>query len=500
MKPRKLLLYLGLVLVVLGAFMATSIVWTLLDGSENPGSTKVWSMCVAVTLGCGLLAHLVGRAGRPRRKWESIELLPDFSDEITRREALLIVCLSWLLCILFSALPLLLDGMVDSPVDALFEATSGITTTGSTVLTDIEASSRASLWWRSMIQWLGGMGIIVLFIAILPQAGSGGRRLFESEAPGPTKDQLRPRIRETGLTLWKIYSVMTILLLVILLLEGMGGFDAACHAMTTIATAGFSTRAESIGAFDSPLIEMTIALFMLLAGVNFGIYFALKSGRGLRVLRDRELGAYLGIFGVATVLVTAALVERSDGNVLEALRHALFQVAATVSTTGYSSDDFNLYPNYCRVLFFVLMFVGAMGGSTGGGFKISRLLIIASTAFQEVRHGLHPRAVFSTRLGSRLVDDRVVAAVTAMFAIAIAGLVLGTLSLSAMGLDMETALAASTTALFNGGPALNELGPAGNFSSVPDAGKLLLSGLMLLGRLEFYTVLVLFLPHFWRNR
>jgi len=480
--------------------MATSIVWTLLDGSENPGSTKVWSMCVAVTLGCGLLAHLVGRAGRPRRKWESIELLPDFSDEITRREALLIVCLSWLLCILFSALPLLLDGMVDSPVDALFEATSGITTTGSTVLTDIEASSRASLWWRSMIQWLGGMGIIVLFIAILPQAGSGGRRLFESEAPGPTKDQLRPRIRETGLTLWKIYSVMTILLLVILLLEGMGGFDAACHAMTTIATAGFSTRAESIGAFDSPLIEMTIALFMLLAGVNFGIYFALKSGRGLRVLRDRELGAYLGIFGVATVLVTAALVERSDGNVLEALRHALFQVAATVSTTGYSSDDFNLYPNYCRVLFFVLMFVGAMGGSTGGGFKISRLLIIASTAFQEVRHGLHPRAVFSTRLGSRLVDDRVVAAVTAMFAIAIAGLVLGTLSLSAMGLDMETALAASTTALFNGGPALNELGPAGNFSSVPDAGKLLLSGLMLLGRLEFYTVLVLFLPHFWRNR
>jgi len=478
--------------------MSTSVVWTLLDA--DPGSTRVWLSCVAFTLGCGLSAYLVGRSASRRGKSEPIELLPSAGEEITRREALLIVCLSWLVCILFSALPLFLDGMVASPIDALFEATSGITTTGSTVLTDIESNSRAALWWRSMIQWLGGMGIIVLFIAILPQAGSGGRRLFESEAPGPTKDQLRPRIRETGLTLWKIYSGMTLLLLVILALEGMGGFDAACHAMTTIATAGFSTRGGSIGAFNSPLIEMTIALFMLLAGVNFGIYFALQSGRGLRVLRDRELATYLVIFGVATTIVALSLVGRSDGNVLEALRHAVFQVAATVSTTGYSSDDFNVYPNHCRVLFLLLMFVGAMGGSTGGGFKISRLLIIASTAFQEVRHGLHPRAVFSTRLGSRLVDDRVVAAVTGMFVIAMAGLLLGTLALAAMGLEFETALAASTTALFNGGPALNELGPAGNFSSVPDLGKLLLSGLMLLGRLEFYTVLAVLQPEFWRYR
>jgi len=497
--PRRLLFYLGIVLGVLGGFMATSVLWTLLD-SPRPGSTKVWSLCVAVTLGCGLVAYLVGRRQEAGSRGDSVEVSLDGAHELTRREALVIVCLSWVTCILFAALPLWLDGMVTSPIDALFEATSGITTTGSTVLTDIESNSRAALWWRSMIQWLGGMGIIVLFIAILPQAGSGGRRLFESEAPGPTKDQLRPRIRETGLTLWKIYAGMTLVLLVILLLEGMGGFDAACHAMTTIATAGFSTRADSIGAFNSPLIEMTIALFMLLAGVNFGIYFALQSGRGLRVLRDRELAAYLVIFGVATTIVAFSLLGRSDGDVLEALRHAVFQVAATVSTTGYSSDDFNVYPNHCRALFLLLMFVGAMGGSTGGGFKISRLLIIVSTAFQEVRHGLHPKAVFSTRLGSRLVDDRVVAAVTGVFVIAVAALVLGTLALAAMGLDIETALAASMTALFNGGPALNELGPAGNFSSVPDAGKLLLSGLMLLGRLEFYTVLAVLLPEFWRHR
>jgi len=195
-----------------------------------------------------------------------------------------------------------------------------------------------------------------------------------------------------------------------------------------------------------------------------------------------------------------SLLERSSGNGFEAFRLALFQVASTVSTTGYSSDDLNLYPNHCRMLFLLLMFVGAMGGSTGGGFKVSRLLIIMTTTFQEIRHGLHPRAVFSTRLGSRLIDDRVVATVTAMFVVAAAGLVLGTFSLTMMGLEFETALAASTTALFNGGPALNELGPAGNFSSVPDLGKLLLSGLMLLGRLEFYTVLAVLLPEFWRHR
>ncbi len=499
MKPLKLLSYLGLVLIVLGAFEATAIPWTLLD-SSNPGSLKVWSLCVAVTLGCGLLAHLVGRRAGVDKNSSWRDLSAGASSEITRREAMLIVCMSWVMCILFSALPLLLDGMVSSPIDALFEATSGITTTGSTVLTDVESSSRAALWWRSMIQWLGGMGIIVLFIAILPQAGSGGRRLFESEAPGPTKDQLRPRIRETGLTLWKIYLGMTLVLFVILALEGMGVFDAACHAMTTIATAGFSTRAESIGAFNSPLIEMTIALFMILAGVNFGLYYALRSGRGWSVLRDRELGAYLAILLGATLLVGVSLLERSSGNGIEAFRLALFQVASTVSTTGYSSDDFNLYPNHCRMLFLLLMFVGAMGGSTGGGFKVSRLLIIMTTTFQEIRHGLHPRAVFSTRLGSRLIDDRVVATVTAMFVVAAAGLVLGTFALTVMGLELETALAASITALFNGGPALNELGPAGNFSSVPDPGKLLLSGLMLLGRLEFYTVLAVLLPEFWRHR
>jgi trk system potassium uptake protein len=499
LKPSKLLFYLGLVLVVLGAFMATALPWTFLD-SANPGSSMAWSLCVAVTLGCGLIAHLIGRRSGSGDNSSWRDLSDSSGTEITRREAMLIVCMAWLMCIFFSAMPLLADGMVGGVVDALFEATSGITTTGSTVLTDIESSSRASLWWRSMIGWLGGMGIIVLFIAILPQAGSGGRRLFESEAPGPTKDQLRPRIRETGLTLWKIYSGMTVVLFAVLALEGMGLFDAACHAMTTIATAGFSTRSESIGAFNSPLIEMTIALFMVLAGVNFGLYYAVRSRRDLGALRDRELGAYIAILLGATLVITLGLLERSQGDVLEALRYALFQVAATVSTTGYSSDDFNLYPNHCRMLFLLLMFVGAMGGSTGGGFKVSRLLIILSTSFQEIRHGLHPRAVFSTRLGSRLIESRVVATVTAMFVIAVVGLCLGTFALTAMGLEFETALSATITALFNGGPALNELGPAGNFSSVPAAGKLLLSGLMLVGRLEFYTVLALLLPEFWRHR
>ncbi|MBJ95391.1 MAG: potassium transporter [Rickettsiales bacterium] len=499
MKASKLLYYLGLVLVVLGAFMATAIPWALIGGARS-GSLKAWVTSVVLTVGCGLVLHLIGRSGARQRKGSWRELSSLDAVEINRREAILIVSAAWLACPLFSALPFLLDGMVSNPVDALFEATSGITTTGSTILTDIESKSLPALWWRSMMQWLGGMGIIVLFIAILPQAGSGGRRLFESEAPGPTKDQLRPRIRETGLTLWKLYSGMTLLLFVILLLEGMGAFDSACHAMTTLASGGFSTRTASIGAFDSPLIEATIVVFMLLAGINFGIYYALFSGRGPAVLRDRELGAYLLLFFSSTLVVTVALIERSGGDVLLAFRHAAFQVAATVSTTGYSSDDFNSYPQFCRGLFILLIFVGAMGGSTGGGFKVSRILIVFNTAVHELRHTLHPRAVFTTRLGSKVVDPRVVASVTALLALAVASLVLGTLALSCFGLDLESAFAAAMTALFNAGPALNAQGPAGNFAGLQDGAKLLMAGMMLVGRLEFYTALALLLPGTWKNR
>jgi trk system potassium uptake protein len=498
-QPRKIVRYLGLVVGFLGLFMATSLPWALAEREARPGGLQSWLLAVFITLGLGGASFLYGRSGTVKRR--SHRAVGAHHDvELNRREALVIVSVSWILCGVFAALPLLLDGMVSHPVDAFFEATSGFTTTGSTILTDIESNSRASLWWRSLIQWLGGMGIIVLFVALFPQIGAGGRRLFEGEAPGPTKDQLRPRVRETGLVLWRIYAGFTAALGGLLMAQGMSFFDAACHAFTTMATGGFSTKNASIAGFESASIEWTITLFMLFAGVNFGLYYALRRGRGLRSFRDPELYTYIAIVLFSTAAITWVLLPAYDYKPLEALRYGAFQVAAIVTSTGYGTADFNVWPEFARTGLLMLMFVGGMGGSTAGGFKVSRAIILFSAAVGEVRHVLHPRAVFSTRLGSRAVEDRVVRQVLALFVIAVFLLFGSTVALSMMGIPFETAFSAAMTCQFNSGPGLNELGPAGNFSGLPDAAKLLLSGLMILGRLEFYTVLALLAPGFWRSR
>jgi len=484
----------GGVVLFLGLFMATSLIWVLLEPGQ--AGLAAWVTAVSITVGCGGAAALYGkRAGD--KKHSHPRAITNTTD-LSRREALAIVTLSWVFCSAFGALPMLLDGMTTHVVDALFEATSGFTTTGSTILGDIESNSRASLWWRSMIQWLGGMGIVVLFVAVFPQVGGGGRKLFHSEAPGPHKDQLRPRIRETGLILWRIYAGFTALLALILLLLGMTPFDALCHAFTTMATGGFSTRNSSIAAFDSAAIDAVITAFMLLAGVNFGLYFALTKKQGGDFFRDRELRVYFGIFAVATVIVTASIVELHDDSVLTALRYGSFQVAALVTSTGFGTDDFNIYPPLARSLLVFLIFVGGMGGSTAGGFKVSRMMIVVKTAAQEIRHAVHPRAVYATRLGSKAVEEPVIRAALGMFVLAVLLLAGTTLALTAMGIDLETAFSAAMTCLFNSGPGLNSLGPAGNFAEIPDLGKLMLSALMILGRLEFYTALALVLPGFWK--
>ena len=502
MQPTKIVRYLGTVVVILGACMATSLLWAWIDRADQDVVVP-WLLSVVITVGVGAAAVLWGRNGavRTSRIKSAHGRTPHDGLEITRREALVIVSLCWIVCGVFGGLPLLLDGMVGHPVDALFEATSGFTTTGSTILTDIEGNTRASLWWRSMIQWLGGMGIVVLFVAIFPQVGAGGRLLFESEAPGPTKDQLQPRIRETGAALWRIYLGLTVALAALLKLEGLSFFDAVCHAMTTMATGGFSTKNASVAGFDSWVVDGTITVFMLLAGVNFGIYYVLLRRKdGLRPLRDTELVAYLSIVVAATVVITLSLLDRFHGDVLLAFRYASFQVASLVTSTGFGTDDFNVYPPLARGLLLALMFVGGMGGSTAGGFKVSRALICARAAMQEIRHAVHPKAIFATRLGGRSIEDRVVRAALAMGVVATVLLVASTLALTAMGLEVETAFSAAMTAMFNSGPGLNELGPIGNFSQVPDVGKLLLAFLMVAGRLEFYTLLALLLPGFWRGR
>ncbi|MCP4869114.1 MAG: TrkH family potassium uptake protein [Proteobacteria bacterium] len=485
----------GVVVLALGVFMATSLIWVVLE----PGmpALQPWLISISVTIGVGTACFLYGREAKETAR-KSHRAVRARGDELTRREALVVVIASWLACSVFGALPMLLDGMTTHPVDALFEATSGFTTTGSSVLTDIESNTRAALWWRSMIQWLGGMGIVVLFIAVFPQVGGSSRKLFEAEAPGPEKDQLHLRIRQTGLLLWKIYTGLTAVLTGLLMALGMSFFDAICHAFATIATGGFSTRNESVGAFDSASIDATITLFMLLAGINFSLYIRLSRGDRRFFRTDRELRVYGAMFLLATAVVTLSILERHSGNLLEALRYGSFQVAAILSSTGYSTDDYDAYPYLARGLLVAGMFVGGMGGSTAGGFKISRAMIVAKAAFQEIRHAVQPRAIFATRIGDRQIPDTVVRSAMALFVISLALLVISTVILHGLGMDSESAFGAATTCLFNMGPGLGTVGPTQNFSGVPDAGKLLLCALMILGRLEFYTVLALLLPGFWK--
>jgi len=499
MAPRKLLGTLGIVLFVLSVFMATALPWAWLD--SGIAGLAPWLVAISLTLGPGLLLALWGRPRQERwRNRPGRAAGRHQEDELSRREALAVVALSWVLCGIFGGLPFLTTGMVDTPTDAIFEAVSGVTTTGSTILSDIEGQSRAALWWRSLLQWLGGMGIIVFFLAIFPQAGGSGRKLFDGEVPGPEKDKLRPRIAETSAVLWRIYGGLTALAALVYFFEGMSFHDAICHAFTTLATGGFSTKDASIAGFDSPLIEVTVILFMCVGGINFGLYFALLRKRTLRVFADAEFLLYVSALAVLTGIVTAALLAGTTGDPVEVFRDAAFQVVSTATSTGFSTADFVLWPAFTHVLILLLMFVGGMAGSTAGGFKLSRLMITFGHLSQEIRRSIHPRAVFTTRIGTRAVPDRVVRSVLSLFALAMITLGLGTAALSLLGLPLTEAFSSTLSAFSNAGPGLGSVGPSGNFGTLPAAGKMLLAALMIVGRLEFFTALAVLTPGFWAGR
>lgn len=498
MDLRKVIGTLGVVVFVLAVFMSTSLPWVWFD--EGRAGLRPWAVAIGLTGGIGLLLALWGRPRKERWRRRRGVLHADEGQEFSRREALAVVALSWILCGLFGALPLLLSGMVDSPVDAFFESVSGVTTTGSTILTDIEASSRGALWWRSLMQWLGGMGIIVFFLAIFPQAGGSGRKLFEGEVPGPEKEQLRPRIAETSAILWRIYGGLTAVACLLYYLAGMTLFDAICHAFTTLASGGFSTKNLSIASFNSPLIEATATVFMLLAGVNFALYFGLLRRRTLKPLRDPELIFFLSGLAIAIGLLTFTLLPTYSGNLLEAFRYASFQTVSIATSTGYGTADFALWPPFTHILLLTLMFVGGMAGSTSGGFKISRIMIILNQLAQELRRAIHPRGVFTTRIGGRPIPDHVVRAVLTLLALNVLTLSVGSALMTLLGLPAEEAISATLTAFANGGPGLGSVGPGGHFGAIPDAAKILMALLMVVGRLEFFTAFALLTRGFWTGR
>ena len=425
------------------------------------------------------------------------------SNDFKKREGYLIVVLGWLSMSFFGTLPYILSGAIDNFSDAFFETISGFSTTGATILTDIEGVHKGILFWRSLTQWIGGMGIIVLAVAILPILGIGGMQLFVAEAPGISPDKLQPRIKETAKRLWYIYLGLTATECLLLLMGGMNFYDAINHSLTTMATGGFSTKNDSIAHFTSPFIQYVITIFMFAAGTNFTItYFALHFDFK-KVFKNEEFRNYLIFTGFYTVAVGLAIFVVSDSLTLssfeQSFRDALFQVVSIITTTGYITADYTQWSPFVTTIFFMLMFFGASAGSTAGGVKIVRHLILIKNSFLELKRQVHPNAVIPLRFNGRAVSQDIVFNILAFIMIYITIFAAGSVLLAITGTDLMTSIGAVATCLGNIGPGLGTVGPVDNFAHISVFGKWLLSFLMLLGRLELFTVLMILTPYFWRK-
>ena len=441
------------------------------------------------------------------------------AEDVRVREGFAIVALAWLVLSLFGAIPFVLGGVLDTYTDAFFETMSGFTTTGATILggggnPEIEAIPNGFLMWRSLTHWLGGMGIIVLSLAILPLLGVGGMQLFKAEVPGPSADKLTPRVQETAKRLWYIYVGITALE-VVLLLPAMSFFDAVNHAFATMATGGFSTRNGSVGQYGSAYIEWIITLFMFLAGVNFALHYRLLRGRAITVFKDTELQVYLGVIVVGTILVALGSWHESVKDlpyagpdeavfsgytsIMETLRYAAFQVVAITTTTGFGSADYELWPPLAITVIFVLFFVGGMAGSTGGGVKVVRHVLMFKNSFNELRRLIHPQGIIHVRLNGQVVPQDIMRNVLSFIVLYLGAVGLGTLIMAFLGLDLLSALGATISSVGNIGPAFGTLGPSENYAHLPMISKWVLSIFMMAGRLEIFTVLILFSPAFWRR-
>jgi len=399
---------------------------------------------------------------------------------------------------LFGMLPYIFTDQISNVPDAFFETVSGYTTTGASILNDIEILDHGILYWRSLTQWIGGMGIIVLAVAILPFLGIGGMQLFVAEAPGVSVDKLQPRIKETAMRLWQIYISFTVVLFFILWAEGMNSFEAVNHAMTTFATGGFSTKNASIGYFESPLIQYTIILFMFISATNFTLtYFAIKLDFK-KVFQNEEFRIYSSfiIFLTAIVFITLYLIDSSYAE--ETFRSALFSVVSIITTTGFTTVDFTGWTEFITILFFILMFFGASAGSTSGGIKIVRHVVLLKNSYIELKKQLHQQGVFILRFNNSKVPQSVVTNILAFMMLYVVIFSIGSVIMTLMGVDFITAIGSVAATLGNIGPGIGDVGPASNFSSIPDAGKYFLSLLMLIGRLELLTFLLILTPAFWK--
>ncbi len=435
------------------------------------------------------------------------------SKEMNKREGYIVVAFGWIVMSLTGTLPYMATESIPTFTEAFFETISGYTTTGASILNDIEILPEGVLFWRSMTHWIGGMGIIVLAIAILPLLGVGGMQLFAAEAPGPGGDKLHPRITDTAKRLWLIYFGYTVAETILLQVAGMSFFDAINHALSTLSTGGFSTKNASVAYWnDNPAIQYIIIFFMFLAGTNFVLSYYLFKGKVSKIIQDDEFKLYFKFIAIFTIIAASLIYFRADiskstiahpmvfGEAESAIRHALFQVLTVITTTGFVSADYTMWTPFLTVFFFGLMFLGGSAGSTSGGVKVVRHLILIKNGFLEFKRSLHPNAILPVRYNTKSISKDIVFNVLGFFILYMLSFIIGALVFSMFQMDFESAIGLSASSLGNVGPALGDFGPVNNYAALPPLGKWWASFLMLIGRLELFTVLIIMTPFFWRNR
>ena len=475
----------GILLIILGFSMLFSVACSLIYGD---GDLIPLLQSIAVTVGFGLILAILSRTKDKK--------------ELTTHDGFAVVTLGWIAIVIFSAFPFYFSGTLDY-TNSFFEAMSGLTTTGATVLGHsstllIEDVPHGILFWRSFTQFIGGMGIIVFSIAILPMLGMGGVQLFRAEVAGPVADKITPRVKQTAKLLWGIYVGFVLILCLILKIEGMSWFDAICHSFTTIATGGFSTKNISIAAYGG-LIQWTIIIFMFLAATNFSLHYYFIAKGKFEYYKDHEFRVYFGLCIIFSILFFINIVGTNKYQTdLLSFRHSVFAAVSILTTTGFSTENFNEWPEMSKMLLFFLFFIGGSAGSTTGGMKIIRSILVVKYLLYEVRKLLHPKGVFNITIGENTIDDNVVRATLGFYLFYILIFVFTAIFLSFTGLDVETALTASASAIGNIGPGLGSIGPSGNWGHLTDLAKWLTSFCMLLGRLEIFTVVVLFSRSFWK--
>ena len=474
----------GILLIFLGLSMVVPL---LVSFYYQDQTQENFIQSIGITMIVGLILIIISKKKQGR------------DDYINKKEGMAAVALAWAVIGLFGALPFYLSPQFTNFTDAFFESVSGFTTTGSSVMINIESAQKSLLFWRCFIQWLGGMGIIVLSLAILPFLGVGGIQLYNAEVPSPVPDKLTPRLSDSAKILWVVYASLTIIEIIFLFGGGMTLFEAACHAFSTLPTGGFSPKNASIAHYNNAYFDYVIVIFMLLAGINFSLHYQMLRGKTLAFWRDTECKVFLGLTFLFIILITWNTYSSVYASLNDAFRFASFQVVSIITTTGFATADYEKFPGLSQILLFICMFIGASAGSTGGGMKCARIIVCFKYCYRELFKIIHPHSISKIKFNNAVIADDVLRSIMGFLVLYIALFILSSILLACMGIDMMTAFGAVAACIGNIGPGFGTVGPTENFAHIPFMGKWLLALCMLLGRLEIYTVIILFIPEFWKK-